>query len=54
MLDLRNGDKIDTNLLLEVFDHIFPDKGDQDRMFVSEYAKNMSLKELKHIKKVPV
>lgn len=47
MLDLRNKDRIDTNLLLDVFDHIYPDKGDQDRIFISEQVKDMSLKELK-------
>jgi hypothetical protein len=47
ILDLRNGDRIDTNLLLNVFGHIFPDECDQDRVFINEYVKNMSLKELK-------
>jgi hypothetical protein len=51
MLNLRNGDKIDANLLLDVFDHIFPDKGDQDRIFINEKVKDMSLKELKTLYK---
>ena len=47
MLALRNGDKKNTSLLLDVYNYLYPDQSDQDSMFIKAHVKDMSLKELK-------
>ena len=48
MVDLRNGDIKDTNLLYECFDYLYP-RGTQDIVFLRELANSLSLKQLKGI-----
>jgi hypothetical protein len=51
MLNLRNNDIKDVNLLLEVFNYIYPDQGEQEYHFLYEEIKNCNLKELRQIYK---
>jgi hypothetical protein len=48
MVDFRNGDIKDTNLLYDCFDVLYP-RGTQDIVFLRELADSLSLKQLKGI-----
>lgn len=51
MIEFRNGDRIDKSLLFDVYDHLIPDKSQQDLLFLLENIKNLSLNKLKQIYK---
>jgi hypothetical protein len=51
LIDVRNGDTISSHTLFELFDLLYPDKSMQERAFISENVKGLSLPALKSLYK---
>ena len=51
MLEFRNGDTININLLFEMFSHLFPQDNMRDYLFVKQKVKGLSLRELRTLYK---
>ena len=47
MVDFRNGDKQDNNMLFDIYNYLYQDLSDQDRNFLRQQVEDISLKELK-------